>query len=68
MKPATSTDPQEWTNCCSLQYRSGAAFKQKFMELETVGATERFSVSIRGLAVNARAFPGAESARDSGTH
>jgi ABC-2 type transport system ATP-binding protein len=31
---------------------------RNFMELETVGATERFSVSIRGLGCECASFPG----------
>jgi len=31
---------------------------RSFMELETVGATERFSVSIRGLGCECAVFPG----------
>jgi ABC-2 type transport system ATP-binding protein len=33
-------------------------FNRSFMELETVGATERFSVSIRGLGCEVATFPG----------
>jgi ABC-2 type transport system ATP-binding protein len=31
---------------------------RSFMELETVGATERFSVSVRGLGCECAVFPG----------
>ena len=34
---------------------------RSFMELETVGATERFSVSIRGLGCEVATFPGGRS-------
>ena len=42
----------------SATSKRSADRNRSFMELETVGATEQFSVSIRGLGCECACFPG----------